>query len=54
MKKLHSLAFYALVTPAIAIGSATLLAAESTSTNDPSESQTTQHSYDSEDSSGTT
>ncbi|MEP1216357.1 MAG: hypothetical protein ABJM11_19740 [Marinobacter sp.] len=29
MKKLHSLAFYALITPAIALGSAALLAEES-------------------------
>ena len=33
MKKLHSLAFYALLTPAIALGSAALLAEEESSAN---------------------
>lgn len=52
MKKLHSLAFYVLVTPAIALGSASVLAAQASSTNPPSENQTTQGSSDSEGSTG--
>ena len=44
MKKLHSLAFYALITPAIALGSAALLAEEHSSGNeDVGEQEMDQH-----------
>ncbi len=53
MKKLQSLAFYALVTPAIALGSSVLMAQESVSPDtDSTENQTTQKNYDMENSSG--
>ena len=47
MKKLQSLAFYTLITPAIALGSSALLAAQASSETDP-EHQTTQKSYEDE------
>ncbi len=51
MKKLHSIAFYALVTPAITLGSGALLAEQDTGINNESENQTTQKNYDMEESS---
>lgn len=52
MKKLHSLAFYALVTPAITLGSGALLAEQSgSSATGSTEAQTTQKNYDMENSS---
>jgi sporulation protein YlmC with PRC-barrel domain len=46
MKKLHSFAFYTLVTPAIALGSSALLAAETDSSKTDWENQTTQERED--------
>lgn len=51
MKTLNSLAFYALVTPAIALGSSAVLAQGSVSPDTDRENQTTQRSYDTEQSS---
>lgn len=52
MKKLQSLAFYTLLTPAIALGSSALMAQESVSPDaDSTENQTTQKNYDMENSS---
>ncbi len=46
MKKLHSLAFYALVTPTIALGSGLLLAEQSTTKDGVEKQQSTQHEKD--------
>lgn len=51
MKTLNSLAFYALVTPAIAFGSTAALAQSSTSPDADMENQTTQQGFDREESS---
>lgn len=48
MKKLQSLAFYTLITPAIALGSSAVFAQESVSSDDNRENQTTQKNYDDE------
>lgn len=47
MKKLHSLAFYAMVAPALTLGSGALLAQESSSSSVSGENQATQKDYES-------
>lgn len=47
MKKLHSLAFYAMVAPALTLGSGALLAQESSKSSVDGESQATEQDYES-------
>ncbi|SFR39047.1 Sporulation protein YlmC, PRC-barrel domain family [Marinobacter gudaonensis] len=53
MKKLHALAFYAMVAPALTLGSGALLAQESSSSSASGESQATERDYESGKSSDT-
>lgn len=47
MNKLHSLAFYAMVAPALTMGAGTLLAQESSKSQVDAENQATERNYDS-------
>ncbi|MBZ2168112.1 PRC-barrel domain-containing protein [Marinobacter sp. F4216] len=53
MKKLHSLAFYAMVAPALTLGSGALLAQDSSNSSASGESQATESGYESNKSSDT-